>query len=114
MNTTTTASRTFAHLPALSLTLFRMASHAISSRVSYMPIPHIKLKAEHQALVLFHVVRHVAMYWERRRERKQNAVETKEDEKVAVGRIARGQRKNKEKGQGRMVVARGRYTVVFR
>jgi hypothetical protein len=79
-----------------------------------MPIPHIKLKAEHQALVLFHVVRHVAMYWERRRERKQNAVETKEDEKVAVGRIARGQRKNKEKGQGRMVVARGRYTVVFR
>jgi hypothetical protein len=114
MNTTTTASCAFGHLPALPLTLFRMASHAISSRVSYIPIPHIKLKAEHQALVLFHVVRHVAMYWERRRDRKRNAVQTEEDDKVAVGRIARGQRKSKEKGKGRRVVARGRYTVVFR
>jgi hypothetical protein len=63
MNTTTNvATRTFAHLPTLPRTLFCMASNAISSRVSYMPIPHIKLKAEHQALVLFHVVKYVAMY----------------------------------------------------
>jgi hypothetical protein len=92
---------TLANMP----TLLRSA---IASRVSFVHVPHIKLKAEHQALVLFHIVEIGLAYWEGWRDAKK----TREGD--AERETSRRKGKEKGKGRGRGVVGKGKYTVVFR
>lgn len=87
---------------------------AVASRFSYVQVPHIKLKAEHQALVLFHLIKIVLAYWEgwrdgkRKRRRKDDGGEAKKRKKRRGGK-GRGKRKGEKV---REVVGK-RYTVVF-
>jgi hypothetical protein len=92
-------NETFATLP----TLLRSAGTAILNRFSYVHIPHIKLKAEHQALVLFHIVKIGLAYWEGWRDGK----------KIKDGGREKNQVRRKKKGKRRRVAQRGKYTVVF-
>jgi hypothetical protein len=98
-------NETLANLTLLPLTLLRGASGAISTRFSYVHVPHIKLKAEHQALVLFHIVKIGLAYWEGWRDGKKTNGEDGNRKKDT-------RKKRKSKRQIR-VLGKGKYTVVF-
>ncbi|KAF2025093.1 hypothetical protein EK21DRAFT_77280, partial [Setomelanomma holmii] len=59
-------------------------------------IPHIKLKAEHQALLLFHIVKYALTYWEGWRDGKK----TRMDED---GDVMEGMRERTTTGRGRAI-----------
>jgi hypothetical protein len=112
MNTITSA---FAYLTSTPLALFQNATQAFTSRFTYVQVPHIKLKAEHQALVLFHIVKIALAYWEGWRDGRKNEASHKEEEEDAreeSGKEKRRKRKARKVKQ-RKVVGRGKYTVVF-
>jgi hypothetical protein len=92
-------------LSAIPVTLFRIATNALP--VSYVQIPHIKLKAEHQALVLFHIFKIGMAYWEGWREGKKNS----KDEDDSAKEV-KEEAKRKEKRQNKIFM-RGKYTVIF-
>jgi len=106
MNATTS---TFSHITSFPATLYQYVSAAFTSRFSYVQIPHIKLKAEHQALVLWNVAKIGWTYWEGWRDGKKG-VEVAE---AAKGKKRKGRKKNRKLGRGSRVVGRGNYTVVF-
>ena len=117
MNATTSAFETLTSLPS---TLFRHASAALSSRFSYVQVPHIKLKAEHQALVLFHIGKICLTYWEgwrdgKRKEKGETEEWKKGRRKKRNSRAHSGRTENGKAGRGIMgrVVGRGKYTIVF-
>ncbi|KAF2825505.1 hypothetical protein CC86DRAFT_44029 [Ophiobolus disseminans] len=117
MNSTSTL---FSHLLTLPTTLF----HHLTTRFTYVQVPHIKLKAEHQALVLFHIVKIGLAYWEgwrdgrRDEKRGKDVIEGRgnkgQEGGERKGRSRDGRERNRErKGYGRRVVGKGKYTVVF-
>lgn len=108
MNTTIDA---LTNLTAIPLTLLRTTANVLP-RFSYVQVPHIKLKAEHQALVLFHIVKIGLAYWESWCDGKKNlkdeygiAREIKED--------ARRKKRGSKTRRGKRVVGKGKYTIVF-
>ena len=117
MNATTTLLSNLASLPSA---LFHHTSAALSSRFSYVQVPHIKLKAEHQALVLFHIAKICLTYWEGWRDGKRNekgepGESKKRRKKKRNSRAHSGRREDGRAGRGIMgrVVGRGKYTIVF-
>jgi hypothetical protein len=110
MNATST---TFTHIASIPATLYQSAS-ALTSRFSYIQVPHIKLKAEHQAMVIWHLVKMGMTYWQGWRDGKKGGQAGE-----AVGRdsrVTRGGRPKRRKANGgkrRKVVGKGKYTVVF-
>lgn len=104
MNTTTAATSTIADI---SLKIIRGASSAARttlSRFSYYQVPHIKIKAEHQALLLFHILKIAFTYWASWRDGSRNKEE---------GEGANNRGKDGKRRRGRKVVGKGKYTVVF-
>jgi hypothetical protein len=97
-------------LSAIPVTLFRIATNALP--VLYVQIPHIKLKAEHQALVLFHIFKIGMAYWEGWREGKKNSKDEDDSAKEVKEEAKRKSRKRKEKRQNKIFM-RGKYTVIF-
>lgn len=92
---------------ALPASLFRSATNALPS-FSFVEIPHIKLKAEHQALVLFHIVKISLSYWEGWRDGRKNSQAGE-----VVQEQVNNRKKAKKKSKCRRVVGRGNYTVIF-
>lgn len=91
----------------MTLNLFRGASRAVASalpRFTYVQMPHIKLKAEHQALVLFHIVKIALAYWEGWRD---GSRQRREKNEVGEKGRSRGKR------HARRFAGKGKYTVVF-
>jgi hypothetical protein len=102
---------TLANLTAVPMTSLRTATNALPS-FSYIQVPHIKLKAEHQALVLFHIVKIGLAYWEGWRDGKKNGkAEEAEDGREEKKRTKKRYPKRRERRN--KVVGRGKYTVVF-
>jgi hypothetical protein len=97
------------------ITVYHTASATITSalsRFSYVQVPHIKLKAEHQALVLFHIVKICLAYWEGWRDGRRNGKDEKrEGRKRGEGTIIKS--KSKQRGRRSRVVGKEKYTVVF-
>jgi hypothetical protein len=96
-------------------TLYQATHSFLAPHFSLIRIPHIKLKAEHQALVLFHVVKFFLTYWEGWRDgmgkkRDGGRKESKHDEGGGERRRRRRRRLRGSKGK---VAGRGNYTVVF-
>jgi hypothetical protein len=90
--------------------LYQTARSTLASRFTYVQIPHIKLKAEHQALVLFHIVKFFLAYWEGWRDGvTQKRGGKKKDENKDKGDMRKKGWRRKREG----VVGRGKYTVVF-
>lgn len=92
---------------ALPATLLRSATNALPS-FSFVQVPHIKLKAEHQALVLFHIVKIALAYWSGWRDAQKNV--------QAGGRVKKQvphPTKATKKSKRSRVVGRGKYTVIF-
>jgi hypothetical protein len=102
---------TLANLTAVPMTSLRTATNALPN-FSYIQVPHIKLKAEHQALVLFHIVKVGLAYWEGWRDGRKNgnaeeAEDQREEKKWTKMRYPkRRERRNK-------LARRGVYTVVY-
>jgi hypothetical protein len=109
MNTTANALLTFYHTASSALS-------STVSRFSYVQVPHIKLKAEHQALVLFHIVKICLAYWEGWRDGKRNGNEGKGNSKrkrASEKEEGRRKKNSKERGRKSKVVGQRKYTVVF-
>jgi hypothetical protein len=85
------------------------------SRFSYVQVPHIKLKSEHQALVLFHMVKICLAYWEGWRDGRRNGKDKKREGNKRRNRERSSMKKSKSRNRGRKsrVVGRRKYTVVF-
>jgi hypothetical protein len=90
-------------------TLYQTARSTLASRFTYVQTPHIKLKAEHQALVLFHIVKFLLAYWEGWKDGKKDKGKREERKKRSKGKMGGYRRKKRKYG----VVGRGKYTVVF-
>jgi hypothetical protein len=106
-------SSTFTHIASIPATLYQSAS-ALTSRFSYVQVPHIKLKAEHQAMVIWHLFKIGATYWQGWRDGKKGGQteETVERDGMVTQRDRRKRRKANG-GKWRRVVGKGKYTVVF-
>ncbi|KAH7066511.1 hypothetical protein FB567DRAFT_585606 [Paraphoma chrysanthemicola] len=124
MNTTIAAiSHALTPILNVPVSILRTARTAISSRLIYVPMTHIKLKAEHQALVVLHVVGYVWRYWVGKRRveggRKDGSTGGKSGRRRKKRR--KGGEKNGRDGKGgrrrRRVdgreVGRGKYTIIF-
>jgi hypothetical protein len=108
MNTTAKALLTAYNTAGATLT-------SALSRFSYVQVPHIKLKAEHQTLVLFHIVKICLAYWEGWRDGRRNGKDEEGEERKGSKRERSSMKKSKSRNRGRKsrVVGRGKYTVVF-
>jgi hypothetical protein len=87
--------------------LYQSARSSLASRFTYVQIPHIKLKAEHQALVLFHVIKFFLAYWEGWKDGKKD--KGKKEVRKKGGKGKKGRYGRRKIG----VMGRGKYTVVF-
>lgn len=97
-------------LSVLPVTIFRTATNALP--ISYLQIPHIKLKAEHQALVLFHIFKIGMAYCEGWRDGKKNSKD--EDDSAEEVKKEAKRKSRRKKGERRTkIIMRGKYTVIF-
>ncbi|KAH4003148.1 hypothetical protein HBI56_055920 [Parastagonospora nodorum] len=94
---------------ALPTSLFRGATNALPS-FSFVQVPHIKPEAEHQALVLFDMVKIGLAYREGWRDGRKNS-SAREAVREPDKKSREKTRKNKTKGS--RVIGRGKYTIVF-
>jgi hypothetical protein len=104
------ANDTFANVTSSPLSLFVIATSAISSRFSYVQIPHIKFKAEHQALVLFHIIKTGLAYWRGWLEGKRT--DSRNKEKLELKRTRDRNRYRRRRIHDRVASSR-KYTFVF-
>jgi hypothetical protein len=97
-------------LSAIPITLFCTATNALP--ISYVQIPHIKLKAEHQALVLFHIFKIGMAYREGWCDGKKNSKD-EDDSAEAVKKEAKRKSIRKKGKRRTKIIMRGKYTVIF-
>jgi hypothetical protein len=102
------------------LTAYNTAGATITSalsRFSFVQVPHIKLKAEHHALVLFHIVKICLAYWEGWRDGRRNGKDEKKEGRKGRIREKSSMKKSKSKSSNRgrkgRVIGKGKYTLVF-
>jgi hypothetical protein len=106
MNNTIDALVNFTAIP---VALFRTAADVLP--ISYVQIPHVKLKAEHQALVLWHIVKIGFAYWEGWRDGKKT--KDSDDSTKKVNKEMKRKRRRIKAKRGNKIVMRGKYTVIF-